>query len=279
MRADDSVHLAERLTKLERELRAWRRLAVPFLVVLAAVVLLGAKATTLPDEIRARRFVVVGASGQPLIELGPSVTGATLALYDWKGGKGVELTASTAHAELVLLKDAVARVWLTAYESDSGIIVLDGSGNRAGHLSDSGVAISAGKTATSLATQVDGSVVLEFGDNAGRPRALLGLNASGTPSFGFYDEGGKPISPTPSSGSGPRSTTAPPIVSQGPMWAVWLYTPPTSVNQIPMAWKPVSGHSTQAECSQALAAQRQRNQNATLTCLPDTVDPRGPKAR
>ncbi|MFQ5521847.1 MAG: hypothetical protein ACE5FK_10645, partial [Candidatus Methylomirabilia bacterium] len=52
--------LSHRLDRLEREARWWKILGGGAMAVLALVLLIGARGRTVTEEVRARRFVVVG---------------------------------------------------------------------------------------------------------------------------------------------------------------------------------------------------------------------------
>jgi len=78
--------ILERLSRLERANRRWRVVATASFLVTIILVLMGATAQRVPDEIRARAFVVVASDGRNQGRLGASAQGAPeLVLYDPKG--------------------------------------------------------------------------------------------------------------------------------------------------------------------------------------------------
>ncbi len=63
-------------------------------------------------------------------------------------------------------------------------------------------------------------------------------------------------------------------------WVLWQQLPPTDVR----GWEPIGANATQALCIQHLTLRLQFLQagndplrNLEMRCLPDTVDPRGPR--
>jgi len=58
--------LARRLERLERQNRGWKMFGLTSASILAMLVLVGAAPTTVPDEIRARRFYAIDSNGLPL---------------------------------------------------------------------------------------------------------------------------------------------------------------------------------------------------------------------
>ncbi len=62
------------------------------------------------------------------------------------------------------------------------------------------------------------------------------------------------------------------------LWAQWSIANGTS--SFASGLIPISGFTTKRECDQERARRpQQETENGTLFCLPDTVDPRGPKGR
>lgn len=105
----DQPTLTQRLDRLERELRRWKILGSAAVAVLALVVLMGAKGAKVPDEIRAKRFVLVDEIGKQRAVLGsgevphqvlpslpgkkPFATGLTLFDTEKKLRAGLYMTA------------------------------------------------------------------------------------------------------------------------------------------------------------------------------------------
>lgn len=80
-----------RLDRLEQEVRLWRRAGLGVFAVLALIALVAATSAKIPDEIRAKRFVVV-EDGQVRAELGKLTTpGSGLVLNDARGSIRVRL--------------------------------------------------------------------------------------------------------------------------------------------------------------------------------------------
>src|SRR5215831_2861065 len=80
--------LAKRLDRLEREVRWWRATGGIVVAVATLALLIGATNTSVPNEIRAKRFVVVDDKGAIYAELHADVSplvgrpGPTLRLID-----------------------------------------------------------------------------------------------------------------------------------------------------------------------------------------------------
>jgi hypothetical protein len=118
--------LIERLNRLERAYRWWKLLGSCALGVLGMLLFLGATTERPADEIRARRFIVIGENAQPRAVLGAwKLHNSCLTLIAEDGRK---------RAELSLLPD----------DGSPALSLYDRAGLRRGFLSvdDSGAAAS-----------------------------------------------------------------------------------------------------------------------------------------
>jgi len=186
----------ERLDRLERELRWWKRLGGASAVGLALIIVLGATGAGVPDEIRARRFVVVASDGRSLGRLGTSPDGSPeLALYD---PKGIE------RAILVLSQGAEPMLHLRNEDNTLGATI------RVDHItletkSAHGLGTSASMTSDALGSpgirlsKPDGDATLSFVlggphlalSHGSKQRAVVGLDLDGSPEIALSDEAGK----------------------------------------------------------------------------------------
>ena len=55
-------------------------------------------------------------------------------------------------------------------------------------------------------------------------------------------------------------------------WVLWGF-------EASVGWLPLLGYETRAECDADRKDKQSNIKDGILTCLPDTIDPRGPKAR
>jgi len=66
-------------------------------------------------------------------------------------------------------------------------------------------------------------------------------------------------------------------------WLLWAATEknPHPVIGDPLHWSPVDGFTVQRDCLETIARSTKdpKNRGWTFRCLPDTVDPRGPKSK
>ena len=60
-------------------------------------------------------------------------------------------------------------------------------------------------------------------------------------------------------------------------WVLWSI--PQGVPKGSGPWEPLSGTKAYEECQQYAQANAKRNPETFYTCLPDTVDPRGPRGK
>ena len=112
--------VTQRVDRLERENRWWRVIACAAVAVLGLVVLVGAAGSKVPDEVKARKFVLLGEEGK---RLGTwwSIDGTSfLDLHD-KNGKVVVLRLSVNPlygAEVSLGRGVGERLALLAMGAD-----------------------------------------------------------------------------------------------------------------------------------------------------------------
>jgi hypothetical protein len=64
-------------------------------------------------------------------------------------------------------------------------------------------------------------------------------------------------------------------LSPAPAWVLWRPVLDSAGQPVPDQWSPSRGYDTRRECE----AEQQRGTSLSLLCLPDTVDPRGPKGK
>ena len=82
----DIQALAQRLERVERDLRWWKRFGGTTLTILVAIMLLAATSGKVPDEIRAKRFVLEDANGKERASLTAEADGqARLIVHDENG--------------------------------------------------------------------------------------------------------------------------------------------------------------------------------------------------
>jgi len=148
--------LAERVDRLEREARWWRRIAGLGGVLVVAAGLLGQTPAAAPAKtLDAERFHVRDAAGNVRALLGTTADGATsLLLYNATG---------VNQAGLGVMPDGSASVFL---------------------------ANPAGRTVTELTLYRDGTPTLVFRDRNGKTRTLMGTATDGYPFAYFLDPAG-----------------------------------------------------------------------------------------
>jgi len=218
----------ERLDRLERELRWWKRLGGASAVGLALIIVLGATGAGVPDEIRARRFVVVASDGRSLGRLGTSPDGSPeLVLYDSKGIERAILVLSQGAEPMLHLRNedntlgATIRVDHITLETKSAhglgtsaSMTSDALGSPGIRLSkpDGDATLSFVLGGPSLAltsassgnpgirlSKPDGDATLSFVlggphlalSHGSKQRAVVGLDLDGSPEIALSDEAGK----------------------------------------------------------------------------------------
>ena len=191
----------ERLDRLERDLRWWKRLGVACSIGLALLVALGATRARLPDEIRAKRFVVSDDDGKSYAALQlykPYSQGAEpsamLTFYENPSGRqlmNLGLGLAGHNTELhMLANDIGATATLTA----DGLDLV--KGNRAALRAD-GLTLNedAAKPLEATTARYSFSSLI-FGDKGKgslpRSRASFGLLFGNAPGLVLYDSNDSP---------------------------------------------------------------------------------------
>jgi hypothetical protein len=124
--------LTQRLYRLEREVWRHKVFWLATLAVLGLVMLSAATPTKVPEEVRAKRFVVVDANGKNLLSMwaaGDSLP--TLTLYDQHGNPRTQLDILPDGSPRLYFADAERRIRLrfgAATEDRSHIEIIDGKG-------------------------------------------------------------------------------------------------------------------------------------------------------
>ena len=159
--------LTQRLDRLERENRRWKRAASACSLVLALTLLSGAAPTTMPEEIKARRLVLVDQRGVTRAILGTDfdhfehLSQVALKLFDSKGKQRLHL-----------------------FVHNDGPKDLHSGWPKAG-LS---LLTEAEKEAASLNIKTDNSTDLLLRDGKSIGRAWIRLTQDGKPSVLLFDE-------------------------------------------------------------------------------------------
>ncbi|MFQ5961461.1 MAG: hypothetical protein ACE5MG_08680 [Candidatus Methylomirabilales bacterium] len=189
--------LTQRLGRLEREVRWWKFFGSAAVAVVGVVLLLGATHTRVPDEVRARRFVVVDETGKPGVELTPvpspglrifAKDGRTLAeltVDGWsprlvlrsgnsKGGATMEVLPDSTPILNLVRTDGHGRVWLAVARDGQSTLHLR-SGDAPG--------------VAELTVDRRGSPKLALYDKDNRRDAILEMPVDGSPGLTLYKNG------------------------------------------------------------------------------------------
>jgi hypothetical protein len=146
---DASSALRQRLDRIERELRWWRRVGSLALGLMAILTLVSAAPSKPPDQIRAKRFVVVDKKGRSLAELYGSESLSSsahpvLAMYGAKGRTAVELGVFVGEMPRLAFwdKQGVPRgTFFVGGETGGGMIVRDEKGTERAILDTAGLEV------------------------------------------------------------------------------------------------------------------------------------------
>src|SRR5512145_2255647 len=146
---DASSALRQRLDRIERELRWWRRVGSLAVGLMAILALVSAAPSKPPDQIRAKRFVVVDKKGRSLAELygSESLSSAAhpvLAMYGAKGRTAVELGVFVGETPRLAFwdKHGVSRGTIfVGGENGGGLIVRDENGKERALLDTTGLEV------------------------------------------------------------------------------------------------------------------------------------------
>ena len=154
--------MTERLNRLEREIRWWRRMAVLALIGVSAIGLMGQARTRV---VEADAFVLRGANSSPRARLHTQPNGAVaFAVYDQAGKRRTVLGVSPDGAPSLLLLDT--------QETGRAGLVAAGDGS---------VVLTLGRNRIALNTLADGSSTLLITDKNQSPRAEMGVDPDGSP--------------------------------------------------------------------------------------------------
>ena len=166
---DATLHAVEqRLDRLERANRRWKVAVALAVGALGGVVALGAAGPAqVPDELRAKRLVVVDQNNKPRAVLGPSSYGSSgLHLYDERQKELVTLEAlpGSVPSMTFFAPDGKPAVWLISWpDVTTGLAFGDKEGKTVG-----------------LVMKRD-NMRLTFSDETGLSRAALGMVSDGQP--------------------------------------------------------------------------------------------------
>jgi hypothetical protein len=134
--------MKQRLDRIERQIRWWRFFGGSIAIVATLLVLFGARPSNIVEELRAKRFVIVGPNGTAVGEFSAREGVSTLKLSDASGKPRVVLSHG--------------------YDIPSGILILDGNQPRA-----------------DLSLRLDDSVALDLFDKEGKLRSAIVVRADG----------------------------------------------------------------------------------------------------
>ena len=164
------TRVLERLERVEQELRWWRRLGAACAVMLAFVTLLGATRARIPDEIRAKRFVLQDGQGKERARLEVVAPDWTALTFEGEAGTTarVELGVTGSAPGLILrdLKEKEATEAGLRVQDGGPLMWLEGKGQRArlGMLGGGKLTLTLLDRKTQSTTSVD-TDALEMGAN------------------------------------------------------------------------------------------------------------------
>jgi hypothetical protein len=152
--------LLQRLNRVEREIYWCKFIGCSVVVIVGLSLLLGASSSKVPEEIRAKRFLVMDPAGNAVGEFSATEGIPALKLSDPRGGARVVLSHG--------------------YDTGSGLAILDGKQRRA-----------------DLSRRLDDSIALDLFDKEGKLRTVIALTGDGRPELVFHETGGKVIRKIP----------------------------------------------------------------------------------
>src|SRR5437867_10268562 len=226
MKGDALACLAERLDRLERAHRRWKLASSATVLLLLAVIRLGAAAPRSPqpipeaspigsvvNEFRAKRFVLVEDTGKVRAVLGAATRGAvSLELLDNDGKvRSVLIVDSNGTPRLELFgADEARRIVLSPFPNRSGRAIF-GEAGRGGAILDVvadgaaslGLTDNRERSRAGLQLHSDGTTLLNFNDTSVKVRAAFGVGADGVPGLGIWNKEGKRIWQAPPSNRAP----------------------------------------------------------------------------
>ena len=177
MREPHFLTLTERLDRLERENRRWRRAGAGVLIVIAAFALMGQAIQGVPKAMEAERFVLRDTGGRVRAALGMEADGSVgLWLLDSAGKTRAGVGVSREGSPVMALADQTGKSRLSLTLTDGpGLSLRDQD-----------------RTRISLSVLAEGSGIYVW-DQAGRERVVLIVAADGSQVLGFRDKDGKVI--------------------------------------------------------------------------------------
>ena len=175
--------LSTRVDRLERELRAWRRLALGSVLVGATLLATGF-GKPVRDLVMAKRIELVDEVGRTRILLSADYTLPTIAVLDETGEQRLQLTLDEAQDPHVQLVDQYARTRMDLRQSEElgpALIMKDATGTKR----------------STLATHPRGTGFVFF-DRMGEMRFGAVVDDNIGPSLHMFDDAGKLILREPS---------------------------------------------------------------------------------
>ncbi len=175
--------LTTRVERLERELRAWRRVALGSVLLGATLVATG-WGNPVRELITAKRIELVDEVGRVRLVMSSDYTQPTIALKDESGEQRLKLTLDEAQDPHVELIDEYARTRMDLRQSEElgpAMILRDATGTKR----------------STLATHPRGTGFVFF-DRAGEMRLGIVVDDNIGPSLHMFDDAGKLVMREPS---------------------------------------------------------------------------------
>lgn len=177
--------LTERLERLERSNRRWRRLVAGLLMAGASAAIVGARQAEKPGVVEAERFVLKGRDGKTRATLREMPDGrAVLAFFDRQGANRL-LVGTNVHNEPV--------VGLLGHDGqDRLVLVLDPEGIAKLNLRDDGA-----RPRIVLGVRPGGEAVQTFFGHDGHGQLELAISRDGAPQVKIQSPGGRTLFKAP----------------------------------------------------------------------------------
>ena len=173
---DELNVLRQRLYRLERQVRCWMIVGGSAVLAFALVLLVGATSSTIPDEIRAKRFLVLDDKGTLRAELGMDSSAApALKLYEAHGWIAAKLELSPDGAPSLRLGDIAKAI--TLHVGSEGQMALQ--------------FFRYPQSPIQLILGQDGTPVFSLLGNDDKSRVLLQVPSNGAPSLMLFDKEAK----------------------------------------------------------------------------------------
>ncbi|MFQ5898418.1 MAG: hypothetical protein ACE5JN_09240 [Candidatus Methylomirabilia bacterium] len=195
--------VTQRLERLEREVRWWKILGGAAMAVLAVVLLAGARGGTVAEEVRARRFIVVGDDGTVRADLSALPNGYVGLRVHEEGKVAASIGVSKGYSALTLRdKDTDAHAWLGVGPNNPPHILLadkdsqriielrhePGGRMRLEFYSETWKTRVERRRHVELSVAGDGSPLLMLADKNGMPRGALRVGRDGESALDLYDK-------------------------------------------------------------------------------------------